>query len=308
MFDINHILVIVDQHSPEQPALNRALWLAEALSADLTVVTNTFDAYGDSASTLDKVTQQALKSAVLSHAQLWLEGLLEAVNRDQLKIRSSVVWCKHAHEAVFTLLHQNSFDLVIKGTKSHTLMDRLFLHTDWNLLRHCPAPVLLVKNSEPWQHNRILASIDATSPDEGHQRINDNILSYAEHLADHFDTDLHLANAYPTIAVAFAMIPEVSAPDDIQQYITQQHDDAAEQWARKFSVNNDHIHIGEGETEQVIVNISKEIKADLVVVGTVGRSGISGVLIGNTAERLVDDLNCDVLVIKPQDGVDPDIE
>lgn len=308
MFDINHILVVVDQHSPEQPALNRALWLANALSADLTIVSNTFDAYGDSASTLDKVTQEALKAAVLSHTQLWLEGLLETITYDQIKISSRVIWCKHAHEAVLTLVHQGNFDLVIKATKRHTLMDRFFLHTDWNLLRHCPAPVLLVKSSEPWQRNRILASIDATSPDEGHQLINDNILSYAEHLADHFDTDLHLANAYPTIAVAFAMIPEVSAPDDIQQYITRQHDDAAEQWARKFNVNNDHIHIGEGETEQVIVNISKEIKADLVVVGTIGRSGISGVLIGNTAERLVDDLDCDVLVIKPQDGVDPSIE
>lgn len=308
MFDINHILVVVDQQSIEQPALNRAVWLSRALNAELTVVTNTFDAYGDSASTLDQITQKALKAAVMNHSELWLEGLIEPLQSDDFQITHQAIWCKHAHEAVFKMVHQGNYDLVIKATKQHSLIDRFFLHTDWNLLRHCPAPVLLVKTSEPWQHNRILASIDATSPDEGHQLINDNILSYSEHLADHFETDLHLANAYPTIAIAFAMIPEVSAPDDIQQYVTYQHDNAAERWANKFNINSDHIHIGEGDTEQVIVNISREIKADLVVVGTVGRGGISGVLIGNTAERLVDQLTCDVLVIKPLDGVDPNVE
>src|SRR5690554_7188245 len=78
---------------------------------------------------------------------------------------------------------------------------------------------MLIKSSEPWKHNRILASIDATSTDEGHQLINDNILSYAEQLTDHFDTDLHLVNAYPLVNVAFAMVPEVTAPDHLHKYV-----------------------------------------------------------------------------------------
>ncbi|WP_442903805.1 universal stress protein [Gilvimarinus sp. 1_MG-2023] len=45
-----------------------------------------------------------------------------------------------------------------------------------------------------------------------------------------------------------------------------------------------------------------------MVVGSIGRSGISGVFIGNTAEQLVDKIACDVLIIKPQDGVLPDAE
>lgn len=150
-------------------------------------------------------------------------------------------------------------------------------------------------------------SIDATSHDEGHQLINENILDFAEHLADHFDTDLHLLNAYPMVALAFAMVPEVTAPDDIQDFVTRQHKDNCDRYAAKYKINSDHIHIAEGDPEDVVEAINKELDADLVVIGTVGREGLAGVLLGNTAERIVDRVPCDVLVIKPQDGVKPDV-
>lgn len=306
MLDINHILVVLDQDHPEQIALDRALWLARSLDADLTLLTRTWDAYCEDSSTLDAETRNKVKHALLQKSEHWLDSF--TAEATDLTIRTEVHWQKHIHEAVLESLRQQDFDLVIKGTGPHNLFDRIFTHTDWNLLRHCPAPVMLVKSAQPWRHNRVLACIDATSPDKGHQLINDNILSYAEHLSDHFETDLHLVNAYPLVSVAFAMVPEVSAPDDIQHYIHEQHEDACEQWARKYNINADHIHIGEGDPENVVARVAEETEADLVVVGSIGRTGLAGVLIGNTAEQLVDKVNCDVIVIKPSDGVSPDAD
>lgn len=165
-----------------------------------------------------------------------------------------------------------------------------------------------MKSAKPWLQNRILASIDATSHDKGHKLINENILDYAEHLADHLETDLHLVNSYPMVALAFAMVPEVTAPDDIQKYITEQHKTECEYYAKKYNINDDHIHITEGDPDDVVEVMAKEIDADLVVIGSIGREGWSGVLLGNTAERIVDRVACDVLVIKPLDGVDPEVE
>ena len=168
--------------------------------------------------------------------------------------------------------------------------------------------MLLVKGAQAWQHNRILACIDATSPDDGHQLINDNILTFAEQLSDHFDTDLHLVNAYPMVNVAFAMVPEVTAPDDLHSYIEQQHRDACAKWARKYNVNPEQMHVQEGDPENVVSEMAKSLEADLVVIGSVGRTGISSVLIGNTAELLMDKVACDVLVIKPEQGVGTSIK
>jgi universal stress protein E len=306
MLDINHILVVMDNEHLQQQALDRALWLAKALQADLTLLTTTYEAYCEESSSIDVETRQRIREALVNKSTAWIESFID--EDIEVQVRTEVHWQKHLHDAVIDSMRHQEYDLVIKGTQPHSIVDRLFTHTDWNLLRHCPAPVLLVKNSQPWKHNRVLASIDATSTDDGHVIINDNILSYAEHLADHFETDLHLANAYPLVSVAFAMVPEVTAPDDIQRYILEQHQEACGDWARKFNINDDHVHIDEGDADDVIARFAHELEADLVVVGTVGREGLAGVLLGNTAEQLVDKVNCDVLVIKPDDGVKPDAD
>ena len=306
MLDINHILVVLDKDHPEQIALDRAVWLAESLDADLTLLTSAYEVYCEKNSSLDADTRQRIKDSLLEKADQWLSGYLPEAGK--VKVSKEVYWQKHLHDAVMESMRHQDYDLVIKGTLKHGIMDRIFTHTDWNLLRHCPAPVMLVKNPAPWKNNRVVAAIDATSADEGHQVINDNILSYAEHLSDHFSTDLHMANSYPMVSVAFAMVPEVTAPDNIQKYITEQHEESCKQWAHKYNITEDHIHIGEGDADAVVADICDEIDADVLVIGTVGREGISGVLIGNTAELVVDKVDCDVIVVKPSGGVLPDAD
>jgi|TARA_B110000008_G_scaffold62230_1_gene62080 universal stress protein E len=306
MLDINHILVVLDNEHPEQHAFDRALALASSVNADITILGSCYEAYCEDSSSLEIETKNKIKDALMNNCQLWLDGFVDEAQKQGIEISTEVHWQKNLHNAVMESLNTKDFDLVIKGTKAHKgIIDRVFTHSDWNLLRHCPAPVLLVKSSKPWANNRILASIDATSHDEGHRLINENILDFAEHLSDHFSTDLHLVNSYPMVALAFAMVPEVTAPDDIQKYITEQHKDECERYAKKYNINDDHIHITEGDPDDVVEVMAKEIEADLIVIGTVAREGLSGVLLGNTAERIVDRVACDVLVIKPLDGVKP---
>lgn len=308
MLNIKHILVVLDSDHPEQPAFHRALALASSLKADITILGSCYEAYCEDSSSLEVETKNEIKSALINHKQRWLDSFVEEAEKDGIEISTEVHWQKSLYDAVMASMNTSDFDLVIKGTKPHSLVDRIFTHSDWNLLRHSQAPVLLVKSAKPWAHNRILASIDATSHDKGHKLINENILDFAEHLADHLETDLHLVNSYPMVALAFAMVPEVTAPDDIQKYITEQHKTECEYYANKYNINDDHIHITEGDPDDVVEVMAKEIDADLVVIGSIGREGWSGVLLGNTAERIVDRVACDVLVIKPLDGVDPEVE
>lgn len=60
-------------------------------------------------------------------------------------------------------------------------------------------------------------------------------------------------------------------------------------------------HLSQGLPEQVIPDFAKQLDAELVILGTIGRTGISAALLGNTAEHVLDQINCDVLAIKPED-------
>lgn len=304
MLNINHILVVLDKGSNELEALQKGVWLARSVDAELTLLTNTWDSYSADNTTLDDDTRYQLKEGLISQAEKWLKSFIHDV--DDIKVNVDVRWQKHLYEAVIEATRETNYDLVLKRPNKHSLMDRIFTPVDWNLLRHCPAPFMLIKSSDPWKHNRLLASIDATSADDGHQLINDNILSFAEQLSDHFDTDLHLVNAYPLVNVAFAMVPEVTAPDDLHQYVQEQHEEACGKWADKYNISRDKVHVSEGAPEIVVSDLSKNLETDVVIIGSVGRTGLSGVLIGNTAELLLDKVECDILVIKQTDGVSPD--
>ncbi len=304
MLNINRILVVLDKGSNELHALKKGLWLARSVNAELTLLTNTWDSYSAESTTLNDGTRNQLKEGLISQTSKWLNSLVHEV--DDIKVKIDVRWQKHLYEAVLIAAQETNFDLVLKRPNKHSLMDRIFTPVDWNLLRHCPAPIMLIKSSEPWKHNRLLASIDATSADEGHKLINDNILSFAEQFSDHFDTDLHIVNAYPLVNVAFAMVPEVTAPDDLHQYVQEQHEEACGRWADKYNISRNNIHVTEGAPEIVVSELAKTLETDVVMIGSVGRTGLSGVLIGNTAELLLDKLDCDILVIKKTDGVNPD--
>lgn len=300
---INNILVVMDRTNNDTRALERGLWLARSVEAEVTILTSVWDSYSADNTTLDEDTRYQLRSGLKGQAKAWMESFLRGGIADGVTVNLDVRWEKHLFEAVLKATDEKHFDLVLKTPNKHSLMDRIFTPLDWNLLRHCSAPVMLVRTEGPWQDNRLLACIDATSTDDGHKRINDNILTFAENLADHFATDLHIVNAYPLVNVAFAMVPEVTAPDDLHQYVQEQHEEASRQWADKYNVNREQVHVREGAPEIVVSELADSIDADLVVIGSIGRSGFSGMLIGNTAELLLDKIQCDILVIKPENGV-----
>ena len=75
--------------------------------------------------------------------------------------------------------------------------------------------------------------------------------------------------------------------------------------AKAFNISQENTHIKEGLPEDVIESMANELDAALVILGTVGRTGISAALIGNTAEHVIDRLNCDVLALKPEGYVSP---
>ncbi len=212
---------------------------------------------------------------------------------------------------------RHKYDLVIKTAESGTLLDRVFGSDDMHLLRKCPCPVWLIKSKSPKNYQRILAAVDV---DIFYQKeelntlhlLNLQIIEMASSLALSEFSELHIVTAWEAIGEDLVRSAYVGGQEiDIMAYVEterQQHqhnlNTLMNEIMSKLGRNaldylKPQTHLLKGSANKKIPLLAKNIKADLVVMGTVARTGISGFFMGNTAETILNQLNCSVLAVKP---------
>jgi universal stress protein E len=217
-----------------------------------------------------------------------------------------VQWNKRSYETIIRYAIENDIDLVVKATKRHDdLASVIFTPTDWHLLRKCPSPILLVKEHDWPEGGEIIAAVNVGSEDPDHAKLNDKLTVIANDYAALLSGNVNLVNSYPSTPLNIAIeVPEFD-PDSYNNAVKHHHNEEMAAHASKFDIARDRCFVKEGLPEHVIPMVAKDIDAELVVIGTVGRIGLSAALIGNTAEPVIDELNCDVLAIKPEGFVSP---
>ncbi len=308
MLAINQILLVLDKELDNSTAIKRAMQLSHEQNANLIVATYVYNHACEEGSLADLDMRHELQELLLTQTQQWATELMHEFRLPE-DTQLHVGWCGHAYQAVEQISTTEVFELVIKAaSKQHSILDRVLQHQDWNLLRYCPAPVLLVKSRHAWDSKQILAAVDATSTDQSHKIVNEHIFEFAEMLNTNRDYDIHMVNSYPIMSLALATLPDTPIPEDLQQYVMEQHQTACEGLAHQFNIDEEVIHVREGDPETVISQVASDLDADVVLIGVVPQDGIGSVLLGSTVEHVVDLTEADVLAIKPQDGVLPEVE
>jgi len=298
------ILVVLDPHQQEQQALTRALYLASELGASVTAFLSIYDFSYEMTTMLAAEERDQMRESLITDRKVWITDILEDLAAKpkfaEVKVELKVVWHNRPYEAIVKTVIEDGFDLLIKAAKQHEgLKNLIFTPTDWHLLRKSPCPVLMVKDHD-WQHQgRILAAVHAGATDEAHVSLNRRIIEHAQALAKQVDGQVHLVNAYPSAPMTVAMeIPEFDV-SDYSHAVKETHVQAITKLAAEYDIPETHTHVQEGLPEQVIPQLASRLDSELVVLGTIGRSGLSAALLGNTAEHVLDQLQCDVLAIKP---------
>ncbi|WP_341504121.1 universal stress protein UspE [Gallaecimonas sp. GXIMD4217] len=306
MANYRHILVVADPHQDEQPALSRACHLAQKTGARLTLFLSIYDFSYEMTTMLSGEEREAMRKGVISQREEWLEELAGPYRKKGCKLDLKVVWHNRPFESIIREVLDGDYDAVFKSThEHHKLRAVIFTPTDWHLMRKCPVPVLLVKEHEWPAGGNVLAAINCGSEDEAHQDLNNVTTEEALALAKEIDGNVHLVNAYPGTPVNIAIeIPEFD-PHAYTEAMRNHHLNQARAHAQKYGIEESKVHVYEGLPEDVLPRVADDIDAELVVIGTVGRTGISAALIGNTAEHVIDRLASDVLAIKPRDFVSP---
>jgi len=243
--------------------------------------------------------RDVMRQSVIKDKELWLESIIDELQSD-IKINCHVVWHNRPFEAIIERVIKEEYDIVIKGTHQHDkLKSVIFTPTDWHILRKCPCPVLLVKEHEWPSNGNILAAVNVGSDEAEHHSLNTKIAKEAKQLAQLIQANVHLVNSFPGTPVNIAIeIPEFNS-NEYNDTMLKHHEQAMISHANKFDISIVNTHVKEGLPETVIEQVASKIDAELVILGTIGRTGISAALIGNTAEHVIDQLNCDVLALKP---------
>ncbi|MGB2740127.1 MAG: universal stress protein UspE [Cognaticolwellia sp.] len=304
------ILAIVDPTTEDQKALKRAIELAQKTGASITAFLSIYDFSYEMTTMLSSDEREAMRQSVINDRTLWLQTILAELDVSNLSIDCKVIWHNRPFEQIINQVLKNGYDIVIKGTHQHDkLKSVIFTPTDWHILRKCPCPVLLVKEHLWPDNGNIIAALNIGSDEEEHKSLNEKITAEAKQLTKVMKANLHLVNSFPGTPVNIAIeIPEFNA-NDYNLSMLKHHKSVMLEHAKAFNVAPENTHIKEGLPEDVIQSLANELDAELVILGTVGRTGFSAALIGNTAEHVIDRLNCDVLALKPDGYVSPlDVE
>ncbi len=301
-----NILVVIDPSTEKQKALKRAIELASRIQkktekkVKITAFLSIFDFSYEMTTILSSEERDVMRQTVINDKKQWLDDIINLLNADKLDIQSQVIWHNRPFEAIIKQVIDHNYDIVVKGTHQHDkLKSVVFTPTDWHILRKCPCPVLLVKEHSWPSNGNILAAINVGSDESEHRSLDKKITEEAKQLATLIDANVHLVNSFPGTPVNIAIeIPEFNS-SEYNDAMLKHHKQAMKSHCEQYDISTACTHVIEGLPETVIEQVSQQLDAELVVLGTIGRTGISAALIGNTAEHVIDQLNCDVLALKP---------
>jgi universal stress protein E len=305
MHELSKILAVIDPTVKDQPGMHRAAWLAKKSGAELELVICYYNEYLSGDRLFDSPSLEKARSEVISNHSRHLEELAEPLRAQGIVVTTSAGWDHPLYEGIVRHAVASGADLVIKDTHHHSAVARALLtNTDWNLIRTCPVPLWLVKPVDVADQPVFVAAIDLMNEHDKPAALDDDILQTSKFIADKVGGHVHAFHSYdPRIAVATATanayIP-VSLPfDEIEQQMHEDHQKRFHEITSFHGIEDDKSHLVAGLTHEELPIVADELKAAVVVMGAVSRNRWKRLFIGATAERTLEHLPCDLLIIKP---------
>ena len=218
------------------------------------------------------------------------------------------------HIEVIREVLRHDYDLVIKPINSGDFLDRLLGRVDMRLLRHCPCAVWMSKGEVYGNFDSVLAAVDVGEEDERDDEavINRQILELAFSLCETNDAVLHVGHVWHSTAFHRYSEAVLGHWDTDSTRLQEREKDHYRNWLTRlvakskswvggetFDAVNKHTHLREGDTGAEIANLINEFEANVIVLGTIARSGIAGMVMGNRAEEILEQVTCSVLAVKP---------
>ena len=188
-------------------------------------------------------------------------------------------------------------DLVIKSIQDQSRLSRILItSTDWKLVTSCPCPLLLVK-AQPWHDSGcIMAAVDPMHSKAQQSQLDHLLLNTTVNLANRVQLNAKVFHSYlPDIS---NMFPKVINADEYIQEIRQQHLQSLRPLLAEHGLQEDALCLKRGNLIRTLSQVIRQEKVNILVLGALSRNFVEKAIIGSTAEKILHDTSCDVLVMK----------
>ena len=294
------LLVATDTRLDEHPVVNEAADVAAENQAALMIV----DVVPIPSWVASKLTSDLdhLHDLFVQEAESKLESLAQPLREKGIDVTTQVLRGKTSIEIIREAIRGNH-DLVLAVAKGNASKRQGFFgYTAVHLLKACPCAVWLVTDEAATKVKHVLGCVDVSSEHEEDAELDRKVYEVSSSIAELQGAKhsvLHAWRMHDEALISKRLGPKAVA--DLvrmdREYTTKRYNEFLAQY--ESSVESQDVHLIKGRAPETIQAFVQEQTVDLVVMGTVSRSGLSGMLIGNTAEQILDRIECSVLALKP---------
>jgi universal stress protein E len=306
---LDRILAVIDPTVDAQVAAMKAARLARSSGAALELFACDFDPSLTGAPFFDTDELRRMREEFVAERAEYLEGLADELRLTDLEVTTHVHWDNPLYEGILRRVREFPPDLVVKDTHYHSPLRRsLFTNTDWQLIRSCPVPLLLARQTDWPARPLVLAALD---PDRRHDKpaaLDGDILDTAKVLAQALGGTVEAVHAFFPAALLAATSGMAGAPiaadmtlTDLLETERQRVTTDVREVARAGGLEPSAVRVLQGSAADLLPRHAEATHAAMMVMGAVARGRVRELFIGSTAERVLDRLSCDVLVVKPGD-------
>jgi universal stress protein E len=246
---------------------------------------------------------EQVMTAEVSRQKEQLERVARRLRRAGLKVECSVVWDYPASDAIVRYVLKSKPDILLAESHRHSKLSRWFVaHTDWELIRSCPCPLWLIKTPRLVDRLRVLTAVDPFHAHSKPVALDDELLRVAKVLTGKSGR-AGVSHVYPLpITMAAGGLGEpiwVNPPAQELKRAKQRVSATVDAVAERFGITRSNRIVQAGDPALELPTIVNHWKAHVLVMGAVSRSALKRAFIGHTAERVIDAVQCDVLIVKP---------
>jgi len=299
----NNILLVLNPEVDINATLNKAVSLAQSNGARLTLI-SVVEKHIKLRNYLEKPSSDVIQ-AITSERHAWLEQQLKPIQEKGLDVEAVSALGIPFIEVIQQVLRQQHDLVILTAEKEKSISSRLFGSTSMHLMRKCPCPVWVVKRAQNRPYTRILAAVDPLSSEQQTDSLNLLILQAAASMARKEKGKLHITHVLNNYGGNYGIYLGISKKEVEQDKIWHKNNFDALLGQVDLTGLKPYVHFIEGEPQAIISKMVVEKSIDLLVMGTVCRTGIPGLLIGNTAEEVLNQVDCSVLTVKPESFVTP---
>jgi universal stress protein E len=303
---IKRILVLVSPKLAYEDSIERATEIANMNDASITLMNVVSEYPKDMSEWWNVRNPKQLHDQIVKEKTDFLEGIAEQLRASGVeRVECEIRWGRRFQEVIREVVEKKHDLVMITPRLKHRVAKALMECPSRDLANYCPCTLWLSTGTLRKRVKRVLAAVEWKSADGGCDTMNAKILRTAAGVAETDGSELHIVHSLPLYGGKGRSGEELES--DIADYMEKVRADMLERCLPRLrdvdvTVSDEHVHLLVGKPGDTLPAFIEEMDFDVVVVGTVARTGgIRGMILGSTAEQLSEQLPCAVVMVKPDD-------